>query len=95
MATQKAVEAEDLKAQFELLREEMKELTEMMTLGAKERAEIARDRAVTSATRLSHEAQDTVAQLQEDAERAISRNPLGAIAVFAGIGFLLGMVTRR
>ena len=98
MATQSktnTVELDDLKEQFEALRADMKEMTEMIALGVGERAETAKDQAVDVASALSTEAKEKASHLHAEAEKAITSNPLAAIAICAGIGFLLGAVSRR
>ena len=40
-------------------------------------------------------AQDKAMETAYDAEEAIKRNPLQAVAIAAGLGFLFGVFTRR
>jgi len=40
-------------------------------------------------------AQDTAIETAREAEEAIRRNPLSAVAIAAGLGFLFGVFTRR
>jgi ElaB/YqjD/DUF883 family membrane-anchored ribosome-binding protein len=40
-------------------------------------------------------AQDKAAEAAADAEAAIKQNPLTAVAIAAGLGFLFGVFTRR
>jgi ElaB/YqjD/DUF883 family membrane-anchored ribosome-binding protein len=40
-------------------------------------------------------AQDKVMETAQEAEDAIKRNPLQAVAIAAGLGFLFGVFTRR
>ena len=40
-------------------------------------------------------AQDKAMETASDAEDAIRRNPLQAVAIAAGLGLLLGIITRR
>ena len=40
-------------------------------------------------------AQDKIVETAQDAEDAIRRNPLSAVAIAAGLGFLFGVFTRR
>ena len=96
MATQsKAVELDDLQAQFDLLRNDLKELTDMVGVGVKERASVAKDRASDQIAALREEASEKALDLHSDAEQAVRANPLMAVALFAGIGFLLGAAARR
>jgi ElaB/YqjD/DUF883 family membrane-anchored ribosome-binding protein len=41
------------------------------------------------------QAQASAAESAKQAEDAIRRNPLQAVAIAAGLGFLLGVITRR
>jgi len=91
----KKVELDDLQEQFEALRAEMKEMSALITEGLGERADMAKGKAAETAAEMASDAKDKVTQLHADAEKAISANPLAAIAIFAGVGFLLGAVTRR
>lgn len=40
-------------------------------------------------------AQDKVVETAQEAEDAIRRNPLSAVAIAVGLGFLFGVFTRR
>jgi ElaB/YqjD/DUF883 family membrane-anchored ribosome-binding protein len=40
-------------------------------------------------------AQDKMAETARDAEDAVRRNPVAAVAIAAGLGFLFGVFTRR
>ena len=40
-------------------------------------------------------AQDTALETANEAEEAIRRNPLSAVAIAVGLGFLFGVFTRR
>jgi ElaB/YqjD/DUF883 family membrane-anchored ribosome-binding protein len=42
-----------------------------------------------------HQAQDKALETKESAEEAIKQNPLQAIAIAAGLGLLIGILTRR
>ncbi len=91
----KAVELDDLKQQYAALQADVKEIAEMISMGVTERATEAKEQAVDHATALGETAIDKASQLQSDAERAITNNPLAAIAICAGIGFLLGVASRK
>lgn len=100
MTERNADKAEDLdldkiKQQFETLRTEMKAMTEMMASNATRAADAVKDDAIAQAELLGEEAKIRAAALQNDVERAVVANPLTAIAVCAGIGFLIGALTRR
>lgn len=47
------------------------------------------------ANRQLSRAQDKVAETAQDAEDAIRRNPLSAVAIAVGLGFLFGVFARR
>lgn len=79
MATQ-SKETEELTAQIEAIRAEMQNLTS--TVGR-------------IAGKGVHEAQDKAMETKESAEQAIKQNPLRAVAIAAGLGLLVGILTRR
>ncbi len=60
------------------------------------RAEIANlaDTVTRMAGRQMNRAQDYAQETAEEAEAAIRRNPLTAVAVAVGLGFLFGLLTR-
>jgi ElaB/YqjD/DUF883 family membrane-anchored ribosome-binding protein len=73
-------DTEDLVSQIETIRTDLQNLTS--TVG----------RLVTDQmSRAQERAMDTV----RDGEEAIRRNPLPAVAIAIGLGFLLGVFTRR
>jgi ElaB/YqjD/DUF883 family membrane-anchored ribosome-binding protein len=47
------------------------------------------------ANRQLSRAQDKMAETARDAEDAFRRNPIAAVAIAAGLGFLFGVFTRR
>jgi ElaB/YqjD/DUF883 family membrane-anchored ribosome-binding protein len=47
------------------------------------------------ANRQLNRAQDKMAETARDAEDAFRRNPIAAVAIAAGLGFLFGAFTRR
>lgn len=94
-ANSKNVELDDLKDQFDALRADMKAMADLISEGVSERAADAKDQTLERATALSANAKETATRLQSDAERAVAENPLAAIAICAGIGFLLGVVARK
>ncbi len=71
---------EDLTAQIEAIRADMQNLTSTVSRIAGKQMDRAQEKAV---------------ETKQDAEDAIKRNPLQAIAIAAGIGLLLGILTRR
>ncbi|MEM7191938.1 MAG: DUF883 C-terminal domain-containing protein [Pseudomonadota bacterium] len=73
-------ETEDLNAQIEAIRAEIENLS--ATMGR-------------IAGKSMHHAQDKAMETKESAEEAIRQNPLQAIAIAAGLGLLIGILTRR
>ncbi len=79
MATQRD-ETEELAAQVEAIRAEMQNISATMGRLAEKGV---------------HQAQDKALETKESAEEAIKQNPLQAIAIAAGLGLLVGILTRR
>lgn len=71
---------EDLAAQIEAIRADMQNLTATVSGIAGKQMGRAQEKAM---------------ETKQDAEDAIKRNPLQAIAIAAGLGLLLGILTRR
>lgn len=79
MATQRN-ETEDLAAQIEAIRAEMQNMTDTISRIAGKGIDRAHDKAL---------------ETKASAEEAIKENPLQAIAIAAGLGLLIGILTRR
>jgi ElaB/YqjD/DUF883 family membrane-anchored ribosome-binding protein len=75
-----ARDAEDLANQIDAIRVDLQNLTSTVGRIASKQVNRARDRAGETAY---------------EAEEAIRRNPLSAIAIAVGLGFLFGVFTRR
>ncbi len=75
-----ARDAEDLNAQIEAIRADIQSLSS--TVGRIANKQLGR-------------AQDKAMETAAEAEEAIRRNPLSAMAIAAGLGFLFGVFTRR
>lgn len=73
-------ETEDLNAQIEAIRADMQNLSSTVSRIASKQMDRAQDKAM---------------ETKQDAEEAIKRNPLQAVAIAAGLGFLFGVFTRR
>jgi ElaB/YqjD/DUF883 family membrane-anchored ribosome-binding protein len=73
-------EAEEISAQIDAIRADMQNLTQTVT---------------NIANKQMNRAQDKARETAAEAEEAIKRNPLQAIAIAAGLGFLFGVFTRR
>ncbi len=71
---------EDLAEQIEAIRADVQNLTSTLKRVANKQVGRAQDMAMEKA---------------EEAEEAIRQNPLSAVAVAAGLGFVFGMFTRR
>jgi ElaB/YqjD/DUF883 family membrane-anchored ribosome-binding protein len=75
-----SADTEALAAQIDAIRADMQNLTS--TVGR-------------IANKQMNRAQDKVMETAQEAEDAIKRNPLQAVAIAAGLGFLFGVFTRR
>ncbi|MDP2739828.1 MAG: DUF883 C-terminal domain-containing protein [Pseudorhodobacter sp.] len=85
MATSKTPELpDDLREQIAILRADLARLTATAVDDVTETVGAARRKAVKS----GYEAKDTVVD-------AVLANPLSAVGIAAGLGFLLGIFTRR
>jgi ElaB/YqjD/DUF883 family membrane-anchored ribosome-binding protein len=73
-------ETEELAAQIDAIRGDIQNLTSTVGRIAGKQLNRAQDKAMETAS---------------DAEDAIKRNPLQAVAIAAGLGLLLGILTRR
>jgi ElaB/YqjD/DUF883 family membrane-anchored ribosome-binding protein len=79
-AAKRNADAEDLNAQIDAIRADLQNLSS--TVGRIAGTQINR-------------AQDKAMETAADAEEAIKRNPLSAVAIAVGLGFLFGVFTRR
>ncbi|MGH6865649.1 MAG: hypothetical protein ACREDO_05675 [Methyloceanibacter sp.] len=75
-----ARDAEDLAKQIDAIRADMQSLTSTVSRMANKQINRAQDKAMETAY---------------EAEEAIRRNPLQAVAIAVGLGFLFGVFTRR
>lgn len=73
-------DAEDVAKQLDAIRADVQNLTSTVKNIAAKQMNRAQDKAVEAA---------------HDAEEAIKQNPLMAVAIAAGLGFLFGVFTRR
>jgi ElaB/YqjD/DUF883 family membrane-anchored ribosome-binding protein len=73
-------DAEDVAKQLDAIRADVQNLTSTVKNIAAKQMNRAQDKAVEAA---------------HDAEEAIKQNPLTAIAIAVGLGFLFGVFTRR
>ena len=72
--------ADELANQIDAIRADLQNLTS--TVGRIAKGQVNR-------------AQDAAMETANEAEEAIRRNPLQAVAIAAGLGFLFGVLTRR
>ena len=73
-------ESSDVAAQIDAIRADIEALTSTVT---------------RIANRQLSRAQDKMVETARDAEDAFRRNPIAAVAIAAGLGFLFGVFTRR
>ncbi len=73
-------EAQELANQIEAIRADLQNLTSTVSRIANKQINRAQDKALDAAN---------------EAEEAIRRNPLSAVAIAVGLGFLFGVFTRR
>jgi len=73
-------EAQELADQIDAIRADLQNLSSTVGRIANKQINRAQDRAVDAAN---------------EAEAAIRRNPLSAVAIAVGLGFLFGVFTRR
>lgn len=79
-ATTSSATTEDLAEQIEAIRADVQNLTTTLRRVANKQVGRAQDMAMEKA---------------EEAEEAIRQNPLSAVAIAAGVGFVFGVFTRR
>jgi ElaB/YqjD/DUF883 family membrane-anchored ribosome-binding protein len=73
-------DVDDLANQIDAIRAEIQSLTSTVGRIANKQINRAQDKAIETA---------------QEAEEAIRRNPLAAVGIAAGLGFLFGVFTRR
>ena len=73
-------DVDDLANQIDAIRAEIQTLTSTVGRVANKQINRAQDKAIETA---------------QEAEEAIRRNPLAAVGIAAGLGFLFGVFTRR
>ena len=74
------LDAEDLAGQIDAIRADMQNLTATVSRIANTQMGRAQEKAMETA---------------QDAQEVIKRNPLQAVAIAVGLGFLFGVFTRR
>ena len=84
-----------LKEQFDVLRNDMKAMTELIGTTASTRAGEVKDDAIARMELMGNQARARIDGFQTDAERVVAANPVMALAISAGIGFLIGALSRK
>jgi len=97
--------ARDLDAvseQFEVLRRDVAALVEMLgdlagstARGGRKTVERTADEYMRMGRQRADEAVSQARALEEELEAKITRNPLTAVLIALGLGFLIGMMSRR
>ncbi len=93
---------DELKAQLDAARRDMQALAAMVRDGATGRAMRARDDAAEKLDELSEEARALIGAAQaeglriaDEASDTVRRNPLAALGIAFGLGWLIGKLSRR
>lgn len=84
-----------IKNQLERLREDFSALGEMVGMTARHRYKSARDDLAHSAETTKEQAVDQFTASLSEAEATVRRNPLTALAIVLGIGYLFGLFSRK
>lgn len=84
-------DGDELADQVEALRNDLQKLTDTVSRIAKGQVSRAQHVARDQIDRVQERAYETA----QEAEDAIRRNPLSAVAIAVGLGFLFGLITRR
>ena len=84
-----------IKHQLERLREDFTALGEMVGMTARHRYQSARDDLARNAETTKAQAVDQLTASLNEAEATVRRNPLTALAIVLGIGYLFGLFSRK
>lgn len=104
MATKRATghSIDDLAAQIETIRDDLAKLTTILSRAANEEVGAARDKLREAASAMSERGDELAGAAWDHAdastrevEAAIQRSPFLAVLIAVGLGFLVGMFTRR
>lgn len=92
----------DIDAQLQQLRDDIAALARSVAAVGSEKAEDYRHRvrrakndAADASMQMVEAAREQAISLEKDLERKIRTNPLQAVAMAAGVGFLIAMLARR
>ncbi len=83
--------SDELADEIKAIRDDLQSLSETMSRIARGQM----GKAQSAAKQQLGHAQDVANQKMGQAEDAIRRNPLSAVAIAVGLGFLFGLMTRR
>jgi len=99
---QTSANVEELSVQIEKLRTDLSELTRTVgtiaTTGAREARTAVRDRvahAGAEGREALHRAEDRIRAYGDEAGDYVRRNPVQSLAIAAGLGLVIGFLTRR
>lgn len=84
-----------IKAQLERVREDLASLGEMVGLTARQRLNAAKDQVAANAEGAREQAVDSFTAAVAEAETTVRRNPLTALAIVLGIGYIFGAFSRK
>lgn len=97
-----APSAKEIEAQLQQLRDDLAALGRSVAAVGAEKADEYRGRvrqasneAADASLQMVEAAREQALSLERDLERKIRTNPLQAVALAAGVGFLLALMTRR
>ncbi|AYD02370.1 DUF883 family protein [Neorhizobium sp. NCHU2750] len=97
-----AASTKDIELQLEQLREDIASLAKTVAAVGNEKASEVKGkakRAAAEATDASYQiaeaAKNQAISLEQDLERQIRANPIQSVAIAAGLGFVLALLTRR
>jgi ElaB/YqjD/DUF883 family membrane-anchored ribosome-binding protein len=97
-----ASSSNDIDAQIQQLRDDIAALARSVaSVGAEKaddyrsRARKAKNDATDASLQIMEAARDQAISLEKDLERKIRTNPLQAVAMAAGVGFLIAVLARR
>lgn len=99
---QSSAASKDLEAQIQQLREDIASLAKTVASVGNDKASeykgkarrVASD-AADASRQMVEAAREQAVSLERDLEQQIRANPIQAVAIAAGVGFLLALMTRR
>lgn len=101
-AAAKAVDEAELSAQVQQLRDDFSNLASTLTALAKDSTGAARDRVVQLAAGMGDKGRDVASSVASEARdlearaaTAVRDRPMTSLAIAAGTGFIIGLLTSR